>query len=76
MPMPRLIRLSLIALLAAGGLAACGKRGQLDPPPAAEPQQKAEPQSGAGEGSTSRTGRKRIPITAPKRELFIDGLLD
>lgn len=88
--MSRTLRLSLILMLMAGGLAACGKRGQLEPPPsqkqASEESDSAAPaakakagDSKAGEtnaGQTKLGGKKRIPITPPKRELFIDRILD
>jgi predicted small lipoprotein YifL len=32
--------------------------------------------SGSQPGSTRLGGKKRVPITAPKRDLFIDGILD
>lgn len=84
--MSRTLRLSLVLMLMAGGLAACGKRGQLEPPPS--PKQAAEDGSApsaktgdskAGEANAGQTklgGKKRIPITPPKRELFIDRILD
>ncbi len=74
--MNRTLRLSLVVLLMAGGLAACGKRGQLDPPPAQK--QAAEPGVATPAASeTSRAGRtRRVPLTAPKRDLLIDRILD
>ncbi|KAF0227090.1 MAG: hypothetical protein FD175_2852 [Beijerinckiaceae bacterium] len=86
--MPRIVRLSLVLFLMAGGLSACGKRGQLDPPPsqkqavedaeAAAPAPKAAGAKAteASGGQTKLGARKRIPITPPKRELLIDRLLD
>jgi predicted small lipoprotein YifL len=72
--MPSLIRLSLVVGLAFG-LAACGKRGQLDAPPSQTQAQQNEGAIGAdGQARTQRS--KRTPITPPKRDLFIDGLLD
>lgn len=65
--MPRFLRLSLVALLAAGLLTACGKRGALDPSPGATEQKEDKSSSGLN---------KRTPITAPKRDLLIDRLLD
>jgi predicted small lipoprotein YifL len=67
-----LLRVSIVALLAGSVLAACGKRGDLDPPPSATPAPKAE---GAAPGQPG-TKPKRAPITVPKRDLFIDRLLD
>lgn len=85
--MSRTLRLSLVLMLMAGGLAACGKRGQLEPPPsqkqtAEEAAKTGDSKTGdskAGEtnaGQTKLGGKKRIPITPPKRELFIDRILD
>lgn len=96
--MSRMLRLSLVLLLTAGGLAACGKRGPLEPPggrEAAKQQQQAEAKAAdskaadrkagdgkAGDGKTGDQatpktgGRKRIPITAPKRDLPIDFILE
>lgn len=72
------LRLSLVLMLIAGGLAACGKRGQLEPPPS-QKQAAAEnaPDAKAGDAATpTKLGKKRIPITAPKRDLIIDAILE
>lgn len=69
--MPSLVRLTFVALLAAGLLTACGKRGHLDPPPGME-KAKAED----GEQKKEGAKPKRVPIVAPKRDLFIDGILE
>jgi predicted small lipoprotein YifL len=69
--MPRLVRLAFVLLIATVPLAACGKRGQLEPPPSSV--QNAED----GEaGRTKAGGRKRVPIVAPKRDLLIDSILE
>ncbi|MCA0406929.1 MAG: lipoprotein [Proteobacteria bacterium] len=91
--MSRIVPLSLVLVLGLG-LSACGKRGPLEPPPAAHPSsaaERAEAKAAAKakeeqEGTTAsgttdpaRTklgGKKRVPITAPKRDLFIDGILE
>lgn len=67
--MPRIARLALVVTVLAFGLAACGKRGHLEPPPAENgaPEQKA--------GQTKLGGSKRSPITPPKRDLAIDWIL-
>ncbi|HRE20230.1 MAG TPA: hypothetical protein PKW21_04260 [Rhabdaerophilum sp.] len=67
--MPRIARLALVVTVLAFGLAACGKRGHLEPPPAENgaPQEKA--------GQTKLGGAKRTPIKAPKRDLAIDWIL-
>lgn len=70
-----LLRISLVALLAGSVLAACGKRGQLDAPPDAAPAPKAEA-AAPGAGGQQGVKPKRTPITPPKRDLFIDRLLD
>lgn len=80
--MSRTLRLSLVLMLMAGGLAACGKRGQLEPPPSQKQAAEEAARTGdnkAGEASAGQTrlgGKKRIPITPPKRDLFIDPILD
>jgi predicted small lipoprotein YifL len=55
------------------GVSACGRRGNLEPPPSP-----STPQTGASEAAdpTKVTPRRPPAITAPKRELFIDPLLD
>jgi predicted small lipoprotein YifL len=63
--------LGLLALVLTG----CGKRGQLDPPPDAEPPAKSQAEQTAT-GREALTRPKRVPITAPKRDLPIDFLLD
>lgn len=86
--MSRIASLSLV-LLVSLGLSACGKRGQLEPPPGqteaartakAEAKVKAKEAGTPIDTSTSDTtklgSKKRVPITPPKRDLFIDGLLD
>lgn len=70
--LPRALRIAAVCLIAGFGLAACGKRGQLDPPPDAP---KAAPATGA-EATNKVGGRKKTPITAPKRDLPIDWILD
>lgn len=76
----RLTRAVVFALLCAGLLTACGKRGALDPPPGSEQAAKEQAKAqGAGQnnGSISPTGgQKKIPILPPKRDLPIDILLD
>jgi predicted small lipoprotein YifL len=80
--MSRLVRLALVSTLLAGGLAACGKRGQLEPPPGTEsarPKQEQPASATGGDrrpGETRIGGSKRVPITPPQRELLIDRLLD
>ncbi len=81
--MPRFARLLVVSTLLVTGLAACGKRGPLEPPPgseAARPKQEQTAGTGAADqrpaGETRLGGSKRTPITPPKRELLIDRLLD
>lgn len=74
--MLRTLRLSLVLMLMAGGLAACGKRGQLEPPGGQKQGvEDATPASDTA-GQTKIGGKKRIPITAPKRDLPIDFILE
>ena len=76
--MLRTVRLSLVLMLIAGGLAACGKRGQLEPP--GSQKQAAEDGTPAPANDTANQtklgGKKRIPIVAPKRDLPIDFILE
>jgi predicted small lipoprotein YifL len=75
--MSRTLRLSLVLMLMAGGLAACGKRGQLEPPPSQKQGSEEATKTGDNKaGETKLGGKKRIPITPPKRELLIDRILD
>jgi predicted small lipoprotein YifL len=69
-----LFRISVVALLAGTMLSACGKRGALDAPPGLEPAPQPTAAPGAPGAAASRP--KRTPITPPKRDLFIDRLLD
>jgi predicted small lipoprotein YifL len=76
----RLVRVAAIgALVAALGLAGCGRKGGLDPPPGAsvvDPGVAVVP--GAGPGATPETmpdGRPLAP-QAPKRSTPIDFLID
>jgi predicted small lipoprotein YifL len=62
------LRLVLFLSVIAVGLSACGKRGQLDAPPAQT--------AASGESVNKLGGRKKTPITAPKRDLPIDWILD
>ncbi len=104
--MSRLLPLGFFLLI---GLAACGKRGPLEPPPAANLAPTAEqgatsaaaasagargskpkgsvaqdgaaakedaPAAADSHGHTRLGGKKPVPITAPKRELLIDGILE
>jgi predicted small lipoprotein YifL len=81
--MSRIIPLSLVLVLGLG-LSACGKRGPLEPPAGSQPAKvnAAEAdKTGAAAGSTQPGqtklgGKKRVPITPPKRDLFIDGILE
>jgi predicted small lipoprotein YifL len=66
--MPRPLRLVLVVAVVAFGLSGCGKRGHLDPPP----DENGKAVKGA---QTKSGGTKRVPITAPKRDLAIDWIL-
>ncbi|CAN1550276.1 hypothetical protein MCEMSEM23_02147 [Rhabdaerophilaceae bacterium] len=69
-----LTRIAILALLAGGLLTACGKRGQLEPPPGST---SAAPEQAQGSGSSAEGLKgRRTPITAPKRALPIDFILD
>jgi predicted small lipoprotein YifL len=79
--MPRLLRLALVLTLVSVGLSACGKRGQLDPPPGVKSEAGAKSEAGktdaapAGNGQTKIGGKKRVPLTVPKKDLPIDWIL-
>jgi len=60
----------LLVLVCAFALSACGKRGPLDAPPGLE-----KPKTEAGE-EKGGIKPKRTPITAPKRDLLIDSILE
>ena len=68
------MKILMLALAAGTLLAACGKRGPLEPPPGAA----ASPAAETNADGTARDGLrpKRTPILPPKRDLFIDRLLD
>jgi predicted small lipoprotein YifL len=87
----RFARLALIGALAAAlGLAACGRKGPLDPPPGAslvEPVEAAPPPAASGSLNPMTTPAKRVPEAfgpagepvAPKgqkKPLFLDWLID
>jgi predicted small lipoprotein YifL len=66
--LPPCLRLLLVALLVLG-IAGCGRRGELDPPPRASlPAPDAEP----GQPAPAATSRS----TVPRQRLPIDWLLD
>jgi predicted small lipoprotein YifL len=67
----RAVSVALVAALALG-VAGCGRRGALEPPPDPSVVQKPAPSSPTGEPE----GRKKVPpITAPKTPFFLDPLL-
>jgi predicted small lipoprotein YifL len=70
-----LTRIAVIgALVAALGLAGCGRKGGLDPPPNASI---AEPQPGSGPGpAIGPEGQALAPAQGPKRSTPIDWLID
>jgi len=77
----RLVRVAAIgALIAALGLAGCGRKGGLDPPPGAsvvDPGVAVVP--GSGPGPTPETlpdGRPLTPAQSPRRSTPIDFLID
>ena len=80
----RFLRLAAIGALAAAlGLAACGRKGALDPPPSASvagEQQQANPMTSplvTPIGSQPQTGKANQPVVqAPKQPIFLDGLLN
>jgi len=70
------VRIAVIgALVAALGLAGCGRKSSLDPPPAASVagQGPVQPDDAAG---IAPDGRPVAPPPAQKRRFFLDWLLD
>lgn len=68
------MKILVVALAAGTLLTACGRRGPLEPPPGTAP----TAAEGTDPDGTARDGlrNKRTPILPPKRDLFIDRLLD
>ncbi|MGL5445847.1 MAG: hypothetical protein ACRDBL_00885 [Rhabdaerophilum sp.] len=66
------IKILVVAMLASGLLAACGKRGALEAPPTQEQIDRAR----NPDGTYRRPEGTRGPIQPPKRSLPIDFLLD
>jgi predicted small lipoprotein YifL len=74
----RLVRIAVIgAFVAALGLAGCGRKAGLDPPPAAsvagEPSAAVEPSPGP---AIAPDGRALAPAQGPRRRTPIDWLLE
>lgn len=80
-PDPFPTRRTVLRLAAVGlvlGLAACGKRGPLEPPPgSADAAKSQKAQDGQQQGIPGIKGAKKRPppITPPKRDFFLDFLL-
>ena len=78
----RLARIAVIgALVAALGLAGCGRKGGLDPPPGAsiaEPSAGAQPEPGSAAGGPAigPDGKAMAPSQGPRRSTPIDWLLN
>jgi predicted small lipoprotein YifL len=69
----KLLRIAVIgALVATLGLVGCGRKGGLDPPPAAAVSE-AQPPPGPALG---RDGKPIAPATGPKRPFILDFLVD
>ena len=65
--------LVIAALIATSGLAACGRAGPLEPPPAATP----SPEAGKRDGTGGPSDEKRTAETdVPNRRFFLDFLLN
>jgi predicted small lipoprotein YifL len=87
----RFVHLALIGALAAAlGLAACGRKGDLDPPPSARlaGEQSATPNpmsnpigspiGGESKGDKTALGPNGLPLSpqGPKKHIFLDDLLN
>jgi predicted small lipoprotein YifL len=71
-----LARIAVVGVLVAAlGLAGCGRKTGLDPPPAAAI---AEPTSGAPGGKEAGVDADGKPVAAPgrRRHIFLDWLID
>ena len=72
-----LVRIAVIgALIGALGLAGCGRKGGLDPPPASVVDQNAVVQPGQGGAALGPDGKALPPAPALRRRTPIDWLLD
>jgi predicted small lipoprotein YifL len=75
---PRLVRIAVIgAFVAALGLAGCGRKGGLDPPPTASVDQGGGVQPAPGpESGVGPDGKAMAPARGPQRRTPIDFLID
>ncbi|MCA0422294.1 MAG: lipoprotein [Proteobacteria bacterium] len=69
------LRLAAVGLVL--GLAACGKRGPLEPPPGSADAAKSQKSQDDQQGIPGLKGAKKRPppVTPPKRDFFLDFLL-
>ena len=75
MPDPRLVRIAVIgALVAALGLAGCGRKGGLDPPPGATAA--ADPSVAPGAAPPASPDALPPPVQPTPRRTPIDWLID
>ena len=74
----RLVRIAAIgALVAALGLAGCGRKGGLDPPPdAAITDQNGTTQPPPGAAAVGPDGKPVAPTQGPQRRTYLDWLLN
>jgi predicted small lipoprotein YifL len=73
----RLIRIAAIgALVAALGLAGCGRKGGLDPPPTASVADQNGVVQPGPEAGVGPDGKAMAPAQGPKRRTPIDFLID
>ena len=73
----RLVRIAVLgAVVAALGLAGCGRKGGLDPPPASVVDQNAVVQPGQGRADVGPDDKALPPAPALRRRTPIDWLLD
>ena len=74
---PRLVRIAVIgALVAALGLAGCGRKGGLDPPPGATAAAAADPNVAPGAAPPASPDALPPPVQPTPRRTPIDWLID
>ncbi len=65
----------LVAVALATTLAACGRRGETEPPPDPSAVQKPAADAGSPTSGISSGPKKRVPLGVPKTPFLLDPLL-